>query len=497
MSGGRSSVRSGSGSRLEGAHFGTVTGDTANFAYDPSIVSARCIKSRLVLLLLALTSVVGFTIVSAGPVAAQEDEVEEPGDAEETPEAQDAAEDEDVVSVVGTLDYEDEEGNDVPVEGIEVTATTVDGEEVATDESGEDGTFLLELPGPGEYTFTVNPDTIPEGISLRTEERGTTTFTLSPGQQRTVLFPLVEGEGGARESGSSKISQVPQLAFEGLKFGLIIAMCAVGLSLIYGTTGLVNFAHGEVVTFGALLAYFFNVTLGLHLLIAAPIAVVLAGIFGAGFDRGFWHPLRNRGTSLIAMLVVSIGMSLVLRYLFLYQFGGRSRPYDQYAIQTETIEFLNVTLVRKDIWIVVASTILLVLVALSLEGTRIGKATRAVADNRDLAESSGIDVEKVILVVWGMGAALAAVGGIFLGLTEQVSWQGGFQLLLLMFAGVTLGGLGTAYGALVGSIIVGLAVQLSTLFISSELKNVAALLILTLILLIRPQGILGRKERVG
>ncbi|MCO8128644.1 branched-chain amino acid ABC transporter permease [Acidimicrobiia bacterium EGI L10123] len=451
---------------------------------------------RLLLLLVALTSVLGFSFVGAGAASAQ-DATEEPGDPEATPEAEEAAEDESIASVVGSLKYDDEEDNEVPVEGVEISATGADGEEVAIDTTAEDGTFLLELPEPGEYTFTVNPDTIPDGISLRSEERGTTTFSLSPGQQRTVLFPLVEGEARERSSGSTKIAQVPQLAFEGFKFGLIIAMSAVGLSLIYGTTGLVNFAHGEVVTFGALLAYLFNVTFGLHLLIAGPIAVLLAGVFGGGFDRGFWRPLRNRGTSLIAMLVVSIGLSLVLRYIFLYQFGGRTRPFDQYAIQTDTIEFLNITMVRKDIWIVVVSIILLVLVALALGGTRIGKATRAVADNRDLAESSGIDVEKVILVVWAVGSGLAAVGGIFLGLTEQVSWQGGFQLLLLMFAGVTLGGLGTAYGALVGSIIVGLAVQLSTLVISSELKNVAALLILAFILLVRPQGILGRKERVG
>lgn len=399
--------------------------------------------------------------------------------------------------VVGTLDYEDEDDNEVPVEGVDIVATTADGEEVAQDTSDEDGRFELELPEPGEYTFTLDVETIPEGLSLRDEERATTTFSLSPGQQRTVLFPIVEGEGGGDDGGSSKWEQVPQLAFEGLKFGLIIAMSAVGLSLIFGTTGLVNFAHGELVTLGALMTYYLNVTLGLHLLVAAPIAVLLCGVVGAGFDRGFWRPLRNRGTSLIALMVVSIGASLALRHLFLYQFGGRTRPFGHYAIQTDTLEYFGVTLVRKDLWIVGVSVVLLVLVALALEGTRIGKATRAVADNKDLAESSGIDVEKVILVVWAAGAALAAVGGVFLGLSEQVSWLGGFQLLLLMFAGVVLGGLGTAYGALVGSIIVGLTVQLSTLVISSELKNVAALLILALILLVRPQGILGRKERVG
>ena len=126
-----------------------------------------------------------------------------------------------------------------------------------------------------------------------------------------------------------------------------------------------------------------------------------------------------------------------------------------------------------------------------------GKAMRAVADNKDLAESSGIDVDRVIGFVWASGAGLAALGGILQGLSEQVSFQMGFQLLLLMFAGVTLGGLGTAYGALVGSLVVGIAMEVSTLWIPSEFKTVVALSILIIVLLVRPQGILGQAERVG
>jgi neutral amino acid transport system permease protein len=440
-------------------------------------VSGRPPHRSLRALLLVVLAALGATLVlSASPASAQDPEGPR---------------------VTGTLKYEGEEGDDLFVEGVELRAETADGDEVATDTSDEDGRFLLELPEPGEYVFTLDTDTLPEGVSLRNEDRATTTFTLSPGQQRTLLFPLVEGEGGGTRGISTRLDRLPQLLFLGLRFGLIIAMSAVGLSLIYGTTGLVNFAHGELVTLGALLAWLFNVTFGLHLFIAAPLAVAAAFVCGGAIDRGFWRPLRNRGTSLIAMLVVSIGVSLMIRYVYLYQFGGRTRPYAQYSIQTNTFEVLGVTMVPKDLWIIGVSTLLLVLVALALEMTRIGKATRAVSDNKDLAESSGIDVDRVILFVWATGGALAAVGGIFLGLTEQVNWQGGFQLLLLMFAGVTLGGLGTAYGALIGSIIVGVAVQVSTLFISSELKNVAALLILVLILLVRPQGILGRKERVG
>jgi branched-subunit amino acid ABC-type transport system permease component len=138
-----------------------------------------------------------------------------------------------------------------------------------------------------------------------------------------------------------------------------------------------------------------------------------------------------------------------------------------------------------------------VLVAVMLQRTKIGKAMRAVADNRDLAASSGINVNRVILVVWMMGGALAALGGVLLGLSDEVQWDMGFRLLLLMFAGVTLGGLGTAYGALVGSIVVGVFVQMSTLVIPNDVKYVGGLLLLIVILIVRPQGILGSRVRVG
>jgi neutral amino acid transport system permease protein len=470
-----------------------VPGGGLPHAYDPPIVSGRRPHRWLLAFLLAA---LGATLLLTPPAHAQDDDAPAPGDPEASEEAEEARE-QDAVSVVGALKYTDDEGEDVAVEGVQITATDADGEEVDVAATGEDGTWVLVLPGPGEYSFSLDTDTLPEGVSLRNEDRATTSFSMSPGQQRTLLFPLVEGEGGGARGVATRLDRLPQMLFLGLRFGLIIAMSAVGLSLIYGTTGLVNFAHGELVTLGALLAWLFNVTFGLHLFIAAPLAVGTAFFAGGAIDRGFWRPLRNRGTSLIAMLVVSIGVSLMIRYVYLYLFGGRTRPFAQYSIQTNTQELFGITFVPKDIWIIGVSVLLLVLVAIALQTTRIGKATRAVSDNKDLAESSGIDVERVILFVWATGAALAAVGGVFLGLTEQVNWQGGFQLLLLMFAGVTLGGLGTAYGALVGSIIVGVAVQVSTLFIAAELKNVAALLILVLILLVRPQGILGRKERVG
>ncbi|OWY59309.1 branched-chain amino acid ABC transporter permease, partial [cyanobacterium TDX16] len=183
-------------------------------------------------------------------------------------------------------------------------------------------------------------------------------------------------------------------------------------------------------------------------------------------DLGFWGQLRRRGTGLIAQLVISIGLSILFRYFFLFLFGGRTQPYADYAVQ-KGLNLGPITIAPKDIIGICLSIGVLVAVGLVLQKTKIGKATRAVSDNPDLAASSGIDVQRVVHFVWAAGFALAALGGVLLGVTEQASFQMGQRLLLLMFAGVTLGGLGTAYGALVGSLIVGIFVQMSTLFIST------------------------------
>jgi branched-chain amino acid transport system permease protein len=224
--------------------------------------------------------------------------------------------------------------------------------------------------------------------------------------------------------------------------------------------------------------------------------MIVGGAAGGLFDAGVWRPLRRRKTGLISMMVASIGLSLLFRYVFLYQFGGRTRPYGNYFAQ-RAVDIGPISVAPRDLWSIGISLTVLIVVGLLLQMTRIGKGMRAVADNPDLAASSGIDVDRVVLFVWITGGALAALGGVLLGLGEQVSWEMGFKQLLLIFAGVTLGGLGTAYGALVGSFIIGLVVQVSTVWVPPELNAVTALAVLIGILLIRPQGILGQAERIG
>lgn len=399
----------------------------------------------------------------------------------------------------GTLTIEDSEGERVGVEGIRIVVRDTDGAEVGEGTSGPDGVFSVIVPSPADYVASIDQDSIPEGITLRNPDRAELEISLNDGQQRNVLFPLDSDEvvATADDSGSSG-NRLGSLIVDGLIFGLIIAMCAIGLSLIFGTTGLVNFAHGELVSIGAVSTLAFN-TGGLHVIPAALLGIVCAGVFGGINEVGLWRPLRRRGTGLIAMLVISIGLSILLRYLMLYFIGGRRESYNQYALQLDSYDFFGVPIVNRQIWIIGISLTMLILVAIGVQRTKTGKAMRAVADNVDLAESSGINVERVVMTIWIIGAALAGLGGVLFGLNQGVSWNMGFELLLLMFAAVTLGGLGTAYGPLFGSIIVGLFINLSTYpsWVTAEIKNVGALLILGVILLVRPQGLLGRAERVG
>lgn len=377
-----------------------------------------------------------------------------------------------------------------PVPGVKVTVTGPDG---FTGEatSGEDGRWQLEVPGPGQYKVELDVGTLPEGVALRFADRNPIETTVGGNQQKSVLFALGKGT----VTTSSQSDRVLNLFAQGLRFGLLIALAAVGLSLIFGTTGLTNFAHGELVTLGAVVALVLNMR-GVPLLLATAITLLVCGVAGWLLDAGLWAPLRRRGTGLIAMMIVSIGLSIAARYIILYGIGGSTQSYPDTQGQT-ALGPGPISLTVLDYVSMLLSVVVLLAVAYFLLRTRIGKATRAVADNPALASASGIDVEGVIRIVWVTGAALAGLGGVLLGIAQQVNYQMGLQILLLIFAAVTLGGLGTAFGALVGSLVVGLFVELSTLFIPTEMKTVGALAILILILLVRPQGILGRAQRVG
>ena len=384
-----------------------------------------------------------------------------------------------------------------PVPNVQINVATEADQPVGSDTSDARGRWRVDVPAAGQYKVSINLDTLPEGTGLINPDQQTLTVQVFSGNVRNVIFRLAPGGVSSIPKEPSKLDRVPQLIFEGFNLGLVIALAAMGLSLIYGTTGLTNFAHGELVTFGAIVAYSFTTPWGgFNLVPAAILAVLVSGLFGFGQDRWFWGQLRKRGTGVIAMMIVSIGLALVLRNVYQIWFGSRTRQYQDYNA-LEGVDFGPFTANYKTLAGMAVCIVVILGIAFALLLTRLGKATRAVADNPSLAAASGIDVERVIRVVWTVGAAAAGLAGIVLGMSQGVRFTMGTQILLLVFAGVTLGGLGTAFGALVGSLLVGLFIQLSTLWLAEELKIASALFLMIVVLLVRPQGILGRRERVG
>ncbi|WES62771.1 branched-chain amino acid ABC transporter permease [Microbacter sp. GSS18] len=384
-----------------------------------------------------------------------------------------------------------------PLEGV---ALSIDGpgglQEVVTDENGQ---WVVFVPERGEeYVVTLDENTLPEGIAVVDEEDDTPNVKeveMSQGGRVTVNFFIGEGERNV----TSFFDQLVQRVVQGISFGLMLALAAVGLTLVYGTTGISNFAHGEMVTFGAIAGFLLVAPSALSLpwWLGYPLAVVLGAVLGLVMDMWLWRPLRKRRVGIVQLMIVSIGLSLAMRYIFQFFIGGGTLQLPA-ASAPKIPLFGAVQMSVIDLASIGISIVVIVAFAFWLTKSRIGKATRAISDNPSLAAASGIDVDFVVRVVWILASALAALAGILYAYYRPgIRWDMGAQLLLLMFAAVVLGGLGTAYGALIGALIVGVVVEASSLWIPADLKFASGLFILIVILLFRPQGILGRRERIG
>lgn len=373
----------------------------------------------------------------------------------------------------------------------DVTVSVSGGGFEAETVTNADGQWRLYVPEKDTYELTVDESTLPEGVIVDGDSASQEVEFGLTGSKIVNLF-LGEGERVTQ----SFFDQLMVRVINGLNFGLLLALAAMGASLIYGTTGLSNFAHGEMVTWGALMALVLTSFVSLPFWIGIILAVVMGGVLGLALDAGLWRPLRRRGLGVVQLMIVSIGLSLALRYTFQYFIGGST--YQLPGASPTPIQFGPISLSYIDLISMGVSIVVILAVAYFLLGTRVGKATRAISDNPQLASASGINVDRVIRIVWILAGVLAALSGILWAYFRPgVRWDMGTQMLLLIFAAITLGGLGTAFGALLGALIVGMVVEVSTLVIPSDLKYAGALVVLILILLVRPQGLLGRKERLG
>ena len=406
----------------------------------------------------------------------------------------------------------DQEATDFYFGGrVEFEGAAVDGVVISVSGNGFDaetvtdaeGRWRLYVPEKDDYVITIDEDTLPDGVivdpaqlpeTLAPVQGTTASFDVSFGLTNSAIINLFLGEG--ERVTQSFADQLLVRLVNGLNFGLLLALAAMGAALIYGTTGLSNFAHGEMVTWGALAALVLTSFWALPFWLGMILAVVAGAALGLALDAGLWRPLRRRGLGVVQLMIVSIGLSLALRYTFQYIIGGST--YQLPGASPTPIQLGPISLSYIDLVSMGVSIVVILAVAYFLLATRIGKATRAISDNPQLASASGINVDRVIRIVWVLAGALAALSGILWAYFRPgVRWDMGTQMLLLIFAAITLGGLGTAFGALLGSIIVGIVIETSTLWIPSDLKYAGALVVLILILLIRPQGLLGRKERLG
>jgi neutral amino acid transport system permease protein len=344
-----------------------------------------------------------------------------------------------------------------------------------------------------KYSVTLDETSLPEGASLKGKADRSVVFNKVNSASTSFKITGITCTDDGTNQPKAPENAILVALFNGINFGLVLAMAAIGLSLIYGTTGLSNFAHGEMVSVGALSTWMFNKVLGLDLILSALIAVAIVTAFGYAQDAALWRPLRKKRIGLTQMMIVSIGLSMVVRYFLQMIFGGDTKVLSQ----GDTWNILGVSMPALNVICAGLAVIVLIAYTLFLTKTRIGKATRAVSDNAALAASTGIDVERIIRIVWIIAAVLTGISGVFLGLYQQAAWDTGFFNLLLIFAAVTLGGLGTSAGAAVGAMIIGLLVELSTLVIPADLKIAAALVVLILVLLVKPEGVLGKKQRIG
>jgi branched-chain amino acid transport system permease protein len=290
--------------------------------------------------------------------------------------------------------------------------------------------------------------------------------------------------------GAKGLHLVAQTGLNGLSTGSVYALGAVGLTLVYGILKLVNFAHGDFLTFGAYMAYLVNVTWGLPLAVGIAFAMAATALLGVVLERIMWKPMRARHAGLLQLLLMSIGLAFIIRALVQYFWSTEIRTLDVNAIAT--VQFLGLRIGRTQLIVIAIGFTVLIGVGLMLRYTLLGKRMRALSDNLDLAETSGIDTSRVILYTWIFAGALAGLAGVLSGAVTSLDPEFGFQLLLPIFAAVILGGIGDAFGALAGGITLGLVIEWSTMFIDARWKLTVGFAALILVLIIRPQGIFGK-----
>jgi branched-chain amino acid transport system permease protein/neutral amino acid transport system permease protein len=282
------------------------------------------------------------------------------------------------------------------------------------------------------------------------------------------------------------MSQFLQLVTFGVVSGGIIALGAVGVSLIFGILRFANFAHGDLMTLGAYLALIGVGPLALPMVVAFPLALAGTAAIVVGIDQTLFRRLRR--TAPVILLISSFGVALILRSAIQLIWGPDNVVYSS-GIQLPW-RFCAVR-IRPDHVTILGTTVgLVALLHLFLQHTRMGKAMRAMSDDPDLARVTGINTEAVVIWTWILGGGLAAAAGIFLGMDTRLNPLLGWNLLLPVFAAALLGGIGKPYGAIAGGFLIGIASEVSTMFLEPVYKPAVAFALIVVLLIVRPTGLM-------
>lgn len=288
-----------------------------------------------------------------------------------------------------------------------------------------------------------------------------------------------------------------QVLMNSLVWGCMYLLVAVGLSLTYGLSRFPNFAHAEYVTFGAYMAYMFFSILGLDLYLSVGLAVLSSALLGGLSYVLLFKPLKSRGASLIHLMVASIGLGLLIRHTLMQVFGGGILSF---KMIWPCISIGPVVTTPLLLTAIATALIVATLLHILLMKTKLGKAIRATADNPELAAASGIDMDRVSLFTWLLGAALAGFSGVFLAMRSSLVPLLGWKVLLQAFAITLLGGIGSFYGTLAASFILSLSenlgvVALTWLGLSADYRSAVAFIVLVSTLIIKPEGLISTVKR--
>lgn len=281
----------------------------------------------------------------------------------------------------------------------------------------------------------------------------------------------------------------------GIVLGSTYALTAIGYSMVYGILELVNFTHSTIYMVGAYLFYIFVTLLHIPLVISFLLAVIATGAVGIIYERITLQPLRARKQPKFAMLICTIGTSIVLQNIFFLTMGSETKQFPTlFEGQYISILGFNVTVVQ--VLIVVVTAVLLIALMLFINKTKVGMAMRSCSQDTDAAELMGVSVDNIVSLTFFIGSALAAVSGILGCMSyRSVDISVGAAIGTKTFTATVLGGIGSLFGGVVGSLVIGLLDVYTAAYIGSNYRNIPAFIVLLLVLFLRPNGLFGKKQQ--